>query len=179
MCSSFDEFLFNHAGAIKSWAERVEVEEQMTNNKAEIEQMLKNRNQPEQVQHAQRVMKFVCRCPAVCSSFDEFFRKHAETIKNWADRVEIEEQIMESKAEIEQMLKGEPYARIRRAIREKKRAAGYIPPPQVRCKGLKPVCNKCELDSAGNIVKNNCHNKKCTFVHGKFDNREYVRQQYC
>lgn len=120
--------------------------------------------------------KFVCDCKVVCANFQDFLENHTKKVASWGERVEVEEQILEQQANVEQMLKGEPYARVRRALRDQKRATGYVPKPQPRCVGPKPVCNKCVVDSDGKVVESKCFNKKCTFLHGKFDHRQSVRE---
>ena len=102
------------------------------------------------------VHKYVCDCEVVCRDYADFVMNHTSQISNWADRVEVEEDMDQQKDIIEMMLRGEPYARKRRALRDKKRAQpGYKPPVQQTKRPDKPVCNK----------GTKCCNKKCTFIH--------------
>lgn len=123
----------------------------------------------------------ICRCEKLCSNYDDYFANHVDNISSWGEQVEMDERVSDNRQDIEKMLRDEPFARRRRAERDRKIAAGYVPkPPQPRPaeKGPKPVCRKCIVDSNGKIIANNCCNKKCTFNHGPFDRRENVKNNY-
>lgn len=117
---------------------------------------------------------FVCKCEKLCANYDEFHANHVDTISSWGERIEVHDAAEQQRQKIEQMIRDEPFARRRRAEKARKIAAGYVPKPQPRCEGPKPICNKCVVND-GKIVASNCCNPKCTFVHGKFDRRAEVR----
>lgn len=120
---------------------------------------------------------YTCRCEKVCANYDEYVQNHVLTIPSWAEQMDKSEAVEQLRSDVEQMLRGEPYARVRRAMKAEKIASGYVPKPQPRCAGPKPICNKCVVDVHGKITSSNCFNKKCTFNHGPFDRRAHVRTE--
>lgn len=117
---------------------------------------------------------FICKCEKLCKNYAEFYANHVETISSWSEQVEVHDEAEQQKQKIEKMLRDEPFARRRRAEKARKVASGYVPKPQPRCVGPKPICNKCVVVD-GKIVASTCCNPKCSFVHGKFDKRANVR----
>lgn len=118
---------------------------------------------------------FICKCEKLCKSYDDYCTHHIDTIASWGERLDFQDEVESNKENIEKMLRDEPFARRRRAAKARMIAAGYVPKPQQKCTSAKPTCNKCVVVD-GKIVASNCCNPKCTFLHGKFDNREHVRQ---
>lgn len=90
---------------------------------------------------------------------------------------DADEFVVANRFAIEEMLRGEVHARRRRAAKAAKIAAGYVPRAQPRRVDPKPICRKCEVIN-NVVVKSNCCNPRCTFTHGKFDKREYIRSSY-
>lgn len=118
---------------------------------------------------------YICKCDKLCANYDEYYANHVRTLSSWGDQMEAHDAVEQKQQDIVKMLRDEPFARRRRAEKARRIAAGYVPKPQLKCKGPKPVCNKCVVVD-GKIVESKCCNPKCTFLHGKFDRREHVRQ---
>ena len=113
---------------------------------------------------------YICRCDKLCSSYDEYFRNHVESLTSWAEQMDRADAVNAIRSPIEKMLSDEVFARRRRAAK-----AGRVPvPPPPAQTTPKRFCKHCVVVD-DKVVANRCCNKKCTFNHGKFDRRDHIR----
>lgn len=119
-----------------------------------------------------------CDCKVPCANIDEYMDNHVSSIQSWSDQTEVEEMVLANEGQVRKMIRDEPYARHRVAVRARKLASGWVPRPTQPASKPKPFCRYCKVVDGRVVSDEGCFNNKCTFSHGHLDRRPHIRAMY-